>query len=511
MSAVTMNPPSTESTPSTSRVIRQLARFEGRRQLRSPFLWLAVLASLGLVWLAVNDQPATLWARSVTIAGSCLPIAIVTLLLGNAAALRDHVSRVGETTDAPPTSRDIRVLGLVAGAWAALLLAVAVVIFGVALSVRDDPAGSFIWPELAVGPLLVLLGQALGVALGRWIPNSLAAPLTLIFIAGLFLVQDFWPGARTIPAASAFLPWRKAYILDWVQGEPRLPWLHIVYLLALVGTLIAVAARRWKSVLVAGIALIGVSVGLAGIPTAGEEVSAAVDSWAESQPRICEDHGGVQYCAIAGYQPWIDDWAAVVDRVQGLLPVASQLEAVDQTTSGGTMRSDIDPTVAYVRGNLPVDYDLSQEILAAEFGLPQSSAEAASMNSHLPACMAETMPVFVSGQARAVAYLALLELAAPGSIEASRGFGGAYQSGHIELSEDEAQLALQIASLPRDEVLSVLGPRWEDVTDPETDSAAIAEWFGLAPPEVVEASSYESMQCVCNPDGGVSCTSTEGS
>lgn len=507
MSAVTTNPPSTESTPSTSRVIRQLARFEGRRQLKSPFLWLAVLASLGLVWLAVNDQPATLWARSVTIAGSCLPIAIVTLLLGNAAALRDHASRVGETTDVPPTTRDIRVLGLVSGAWAAVLLAAAVVVFGVALSLQDDPAGFFIWPELAVGPLLVLLGQALGVALGRWIPNPLSAPLTLILIAGLFLVGDFWPGARTIPAASAFLPWRKAYILDWVQGEPRLPWLHIVYLLVLAGTLTAAAARWWKSALVSVIALIGVLVGLAGIPTAGEEVSAAFDSWAESQPRVCEDHGGVQYCAIAGYEPWIDDWAGAVDRVLGLLPVASQLELVEQTTSGSTMRSDIDPTVAYVRGNLPVDYDLSQQILAPAFGLPQSSAEAASMNSHVPACMAETMPVFVSGQARAVAYLALLETAVPGAIDA-RGFGGTYEISHLELSEAEAQIALQIASRPQVEILSVLDPGWDEVISPETDSAVIAEWFGLAAPEVVEASSYESMQCVCI-DGGVSCTSTE--
>jgi hypothetical protein len=122
--------------------------------------------------------------------------------------------------------------------------------------------------------------------------------------------------------------------------------------------------------------------------------------------------------------------------------------------------------------------------------------------------MAETMPVFVSGQARAVAYLALLESAVPGSIEGSRGLGGTYQFGHIELSEDEAQLALQIAHLPQNEVLSVLGSRWGEVTNPETDSAAIAEWFGLAAPEVVEASEYESMQCVCI-DGGVSCTSTE--
>jgi hypothetical protein len=504
--SLTMSRPDTKRSTFSGQVISQLALFEGRRQLRSPFLWLAFLASLILVWLAVHDDPGTLWARSVTIAGSCLPIAVVALLLGNTAALRDHSSRVGETVDVPPTNRDLRMLGLIAGAWAALLLAVAAVIFGVVLSVADDPAGSFRVPELIVGPVLVPLGQALGVALGRWLPNPLVAPLTLVILAGLFLVQDFWPGERTIPAASPFLPWRKGYTLDWVQAEPRMPLLHLAYLIGLIGVFGASAARRWSALAVASLVVAGTAVGLAGIETAGEQVGGAVDRWAEEQPRVCEERNGVRYCAFDGYQAWIDDWAGVVARVQSLVPEELQVETVEQTTSGLAARGDTDPRVVHVRGRLPVDDDLTKQILATELGMPGTDAEAALMNSHLPACMAAVLPVLVSGEARAVAYLVLNELAVPGTI-ATDGFG-TYRLGHIELSEDEAELALEIVRRPEVEILAVLHASWEQLTNPATTTAALAEWFGLQPPLLLEASSYESMECECV-GGGVSCTGRE--
>jgi hypothetical protein len=486
-------------------VIRQLALFEGRRQLKAPFLWLALLGSLALVWLAVHDQPATLWARSVTIAGSCLPIAMVALLLANSAALRDDSSRIGETTDVPPTSKNLRMLGLIAGVWPGLLLSLAVVLFGVVLSATDDPAGSFLIPELLVGPLLVLLGQAGGVVLGRWIPNPLAAPLTLIILAALFMVQDFWPGERTIPAESPFLPWRKSYTLDWVQGEPRMPWLHLVYLVGLIGTLTAIASRRWRSLILAGVIVVGSGMGLSRIETDGEAVVAAIEDWADARSRTCEEHDGVRYCAIEGYEPWIDDWADVIDQIEELVPDDLRLAQVQQTVSGLDSFEDTDPTVAHVHGRLDMDDDLTRQALAPDLGLPGTGGEAAAINTEIPACMARTMPMLVSGEARGVAFLVLTNLAVPGSIETG-GVGGTYWFGHLEMSEDEARLAFQIADRPEDEVVPVLHSHWAELTDPNTTSAELASWFDLNEPEVIAAAHYESMQCTCT-DGGVSCSS----
>ena len=487
-----------------SRVIRELAQFEGRRQLKSPLLWIGLAASLGLVWLAVNDEPATLWARSVIVAGSCLPLAVATVLLGNTAALRDRSSRTGEILDVPPTGRDARMLGLVAGSWFAALLGVVVVVAGLILSLLDDPAGSFLIPELLVGPLLIPLGQSLGVALGRWIPNQLAAPLALVVLAGLFLVKDFWPGARTIPAASPFLPWRPAYT-DWVQAEPRLPVVHIGYLIGLTALFTSTAAHRWKFSAAAGLVIIAMALPLAGLDTAGETVSAAVVEWAEEQPRTCEVHGTVDYCAIQGYEPWIHDWEQVVDRVQLLVPETLGVTHIQQSPHGLASHNDQDPAVAYVDGRLASDSGLVEQALAPELGLPGTGGEAAAMNSALPACMASILPVYVSGEARAVAYLVLTELANPGSIDPA-GFGGTYQYGRIEVSEEEAELALQISTRSEDEILSILHPSWQELKDPGTTSADLAAWFGLPAPNVGNGSSYESMQCECPGDSGVSCT-----
>lgn len=132
--------------------------------------------------------------------------------------------------------------------------------------------------------------------------------------------------------------------------------------------------------------------------------------------------------------------------------------------------------------------------------------EAAAMNSALPACMARVLPVHVSGEARAIAYLILTELADPGSFRIV-GFSGTYQFGHVELSESEAELALRISDRPEDEILAILHPRWQELNEPATTSSDLAEWFGLPAPEVAEGSAYESMQCQCTNDGGVSCAS----
>lgn len=128
------------------------------------------------------------------------------------------------------------------------------------------------------------------------------------------------------------------------------------------------------------------------------------------------------------------------------------------------------------------------------------------MNREIPACMAALMPVLVSGQARGVAFAVLSELAVPGSLETG-GFGGSFQFRHIELSEDEADLAFSILDLPRDEILSEFHPRWAELTDPATTSGTLAGWFGLEAPQVIGASTYDDMDCICTEGGGFSCTS----
>ncbi|MEX0796566.1 MAG: hypothetical protein WD274_07720 [Acidimicrobiia bacterium] len=450
--------------------------------------------------------------QSVTIAGSCLPLTAVAFLKAHSAARRDRSFEVEEITEVPPTDVNRRMLGLSIAGWAPVVLSLVVVAFGVGLSLLVDPAGSLRFTELAVGPLVVALGHVVGVALGRWAPHPLVAPLTLIIAAALFLIADLLPGARTIPAASPFLPWRKPYT-EWLQGEPREPLVHLLYLAGLIGVATGVAARYYRLLVGSGVAVVVASFVLAGIPSGGVDVSTAVMKWEAAQPRTCEVHRGIQVCPIVGYEPWFDDWFKTIDGLAELVPVPLKLREIRQTASPPF--ADTDPTVAHVGGSWDGAASddakrLAAQVLTAEMGLPLTAAELAEMNTDVPACMAPVRPLLISGQARGIGLLVLSELAVPESVD-RRPFPGPVQFGQIELSRSEVDLALRIADEPREDVLLTLHAHWEKLIDPATTTATLSAWFGLEPPEILSTSSFDEMTCVCSPDGGVSCSSKEAS
>jgi hypothetical protein len=498
-------------TEHTRGVLTSLAWFEGKRLLKSPFLWLATAGSIAAAWAALQSQYyTTLEWRSAALAGACLPLAAVALLMANAAALRDRAADEAEVTIHPPVSVDQRKLGLAMAAWAPALLSLLVIAVGLPLAILDEAGAGFVLPaEIAVGPLVVVLGHVTGVALGRWIRSHWAAAMTLVVLAGLFLIKDLLPGARVIPAASPFLPWRAPYT-EWVLGEGREPVFHIIYLVALIAALAALAARAWRLLVVNGLTVAAAAFLLSGVPVGGSEVAASADRWQASQPRVCEDHTGVRLCVMEGYEKWIPSWAAALDRVDELVPVGLQVREIQYSLTHP--RFDGDPQVAHTSGYWDPNegFDLVYQLLAPELGIPGTAEEAVAFNEHLPECMARMRPVMMSGQARAIAFLILNEMASPGSLTDRVGPIGGRDSGTvrnatIEVSSSEAALALQIADLPEDSVLSTLHPRWETVTDPSTTSETLAAWFGLPAPEVATTSEWDQMNCVCT-DDGISCT-----
>jgi hypothetical protein len=402
-------------------------------------------------------------------------------------------------------------LGLAAAAWTPLLLGLLVVTFGAVLALSDDPAGSWNLAELAVGPLVAVLGHTAGVALGRWAPNPLLAPLALVIVAGLFLIDNLRFGPRVIPAASQFLPWRMPYT-SWVQGEPRLPTLHLLYLAALVVLLTALASRRWRVLIGSTLLVLGSVAGLSTLEVGGDAVAASVEEWGNAQSRVCEEHGGVRFCAIDGYQTWIGDWSSTVERVRDLVPAALGVKEVQQTT--GYAFDDTDSTIAFVGGNWegPTSSEASSltlQVLAPALGLPGTQGEAAVMNTEMPECMAMVMPLFVSGQARAVGLIVLSELAVPGAVPTET-YPGRVQFEQLELSRGEVDLALEILRRPRQEIVSTIHDNWQALVDRETTTATFAGWFGLESPEVITESSFENMTCTCTRNGGVQCVGESG-
>jgi hypothetical protein len=296
---------------------------------------------------------------------------------------------------------------------------------------------------------------------------------------------------------------------DWVQGEPRLSALHLVYLAALVVLLTALASRRWRTLIGSTLVLLASVAALSTLEVGGDAVAESVEEWGVAQPRVCEEHGGIRFCAIDGYQTWIDEWSSTVERVRDLVPVALGVRQVEQTT--GYRLEDTDPMVAHVGGNWEglTSFEASSltlQVLAPELGLPGTAGEAAEMNTEVPECMALVMPLLVSGQARAVGLIVLSDLAVPGSA-LTEVYPGPVQFEQLELSRGEVDLAHQILERPHQEVVSTLLNNWDQLTDPEISSAALAGWFGLEAPEVITESSYEGMACTCIANG-VQCGGT---
>ncbi|MEX0700245.1 MAG: hypothetical protein WD354_10995, partial [Acidimicrobiia bacterium] len=462
-----------------------------------------------------RNRAVSLPMRSVVIAGACLGIASVALLRAHAMAIRGTKPDMEETLSVVPTDAGRRRSGEIAASLAPALLAVAVVAAGLSWSIANNPAGSINWLEVAVGPLVVVLFHAIGVALGRF-NRPLVGPLFLVVMAGLFLAEDLWPGERpesALSAASPFLPWRAPYT-NWVQGEPRLPLMHLVFLGGLISLVGALTIKAWRWVSGAAVALGATVLVLAGIPSRGEGVIASVSAWAHQQVVVCMEQDRMRYCAFEGYEPWIEYWSDVVERTRAVVPVDLSVTEIRQSVD--YRADDVDALVAYVGGSWYLRpqashrRDLAAELLAPTLGLPATRGESAQTRTDLPECMRSAFPVSVFGQARGVGYLVLLETAVPEILplgDTSR-FGGV---GQVEVSPGELDLARQILTRTMNERVATLHEHWNELADPSTTSATLAGWFGLEPPPHPENTPMEdmnqNMNCVCTGNGGVSCTS----
>lgn len=488
-------------------MIWTLGRWEGQRLLSSPILWVAAVATMAIIYLEGRYEAVSLPHSSVIIAGACLIVAAVALLMGHAIAIRSQRPDLDEMLTPLPMTRPQRKAGELVAAYAPATLAVLATGAGVVWNLTRSPAGSINWLEILVGPVVVILAHVLGVSLGK-LRNPMVGPLVLVILVALFLIKDLWPGERVIPAASPFLPWRAPYS-EWVQGEPRLPLVHLGFLMALIAVIFSVTVRAWKSLVAGAIGLAGLAVVLSSVPTHGLLVSSAVTAWSRVQPVVCEERNGMRYCAYEGYEPWIDYWAEVVSKVRAVVPTDLAVEEVRQTVQ--IDRFEDDAAVALVPGTWYLGPEagrssrLAVELLAPALGLPGTYGEVLPLQAHLPECMQGSVPLSVFGEARGVTLLVLLGIVTPEAVPDDE------YAGPVGVAPGEFDLAKQILVRPETETISLLHSHWDEIVEPATTSGTLASWFGLPAPSVPTKSPdelmFETMDCVCNPDGGFSCSS----
>ena len=278
-------------------VVAALAIFESRRLLLNPLLLVGIASSLFLLF-------GTGWAadsRYLLFTTGLGPLAAMTLLGLNLATLRPLRHRMEELYDSQPAPPSQRTAGLL---WAAVppgVLAAALLAAGYA--VEHANSGLALWapgygeaprgaiaalhelsrtpsfPELAQGPLAVVVSGALGVALARWLPHPRLAPFWLFVFLATELTLVSWN--FTERPVHWFLPFTDAAVAtrgaEWpcTAGQPcgfdrfavDSAWWHLLYLAGLLAALGAVALwrdRRGRGTATVG--LIGVLVAaLAGV------------------------------------------------------------------------------------------------------------------------------------------------------------------------------------------------------------------------------------------------------
>jgi hypothetical protein len=183
--------------PRSRTAILALGRIESVRLARHPvFLAGAAMSAVLLVLvLPASDPGASYWGL---VGWGFSPLAGATLLTANLATLRSTRHGTDALLGSLPVgdrSRTASVLlaVLVGGVVGAGLLAAAYVYLGARAGLEITWIGEKATPsarELAQGPAAVFAAGALGVALARWLPFVVVAPVVALAVLGLQMVVE---------------------------------------------------------------------------------------------------------------------------------------------------------------------------------------------------------------------------------------------------------------------------------------------------------------------------------
>lgn len=313
-------------------VALQIARVEGRRLVRHPFCLVGVLLGAALMVVGTWTVVPVLNRHDGVTVDALMPLAAAMLIVSHLAVSRSVRHATTELYGSTPARIEATTLGhLMALGWAfgfALFVALAELIYLKAV----DGVGAPRPLVVLTGPALVVLGGAIGVALGRFVRQPFAGPLALIGLvalsAGMLNAGSLQPRS-VAESLSPYLPGD-----HWGQGIGELSLrplgLHLAYVSSLVVTasLVALVRVRRRALVIALLCVsLASSVMLgrwrADTPTRAEEMAVAAPFLEPDKHRSCQSRSEIRYCAYSAYVPWIDRWAAVVESVVAAAPAAA--------------------------------------------------------------------------------------------------------------------------------------------------------------------------------------------
>lgn len=324
---VTAAPPAAVgASPTLVSVVLALAGLEGRKMLTHPVTWLGALGATGMAVFELREQAPVLNRVSVTLAWTMLPLAAATALVAGWAVLRTR----GRTDAHPPAIMPLgigpRVGGVVVGLWFPAVATFAIQLGLLVWVMTRDPVTSMVWTEALAGPVHVLFAGALGAALTRWLPHPSTPLFAVLVLVGLMIAFPYDQSN-----------WGREIGLEWMSPLARpqdiIPYevafrpagLHLGYLagLGLIAAGIAMLSRHRAVWIVLGLGVIAAAT--LGPAQLGQiEESRRVETMSrlvgDQADLTCENHDGVVYCAMPGYEGWIDEWAAAAKPILEAAP-----------------------------------------------------------------------------------------------------------------------------------------------------------------------------------------------
>jgi hypothetical protein len=504
------------SPSSPSSVARALGRAEVRELALSPafgaglaFL-IMIVVLFGFVW--PEDTGGEIAEVAELMPVFVHPLVGMVVLAVHRARTRAARDEVEELFDSCPTSPVTRSTGHLVSAWMPVALTLA---FGFAMVflVRANVEASFgpfgarqVVAVLGAG-VLAGGGVALGVALARWAPWTIA-PVAALVAVGFVSIR-----LATAGGADQHEPLRQLSTflgdsdVDYRFSAPNYLG-HVGWLAALavvVGVLAILRDRRTPPVLLGGVAAAVAAAGFAVVATRpmdgadADRIAAVLNDLPAHQD--CVDAGGVDVCVFPEDRGLARLFRDEVTPVVAAVPPG--------TLDGYTMRSagDVDPLHLDPAVVERLDQDRLPEpgLLAAEMIVHEEALQGARLWAALAAVgISDDLPVgsslIVAGESRGVLALWLATRGArPSFVDdltsyalspdtesiTSRPWPDPCYAGptRVRWSASDVSAARRLVAVPEAAVVDLLDQRWAWAIDPDTTTVELLAALGLDPPD----------------------------
>ncbi|MEV4705652.1 hypothetical protein [Actinoplanes sp. NPDC049316] len=463
---------------------------EARLLLGMSTVWIGVVLAVALctAWGWTTEPRWDVFTANSGMAS--LVLAGFLVLIGHLAASRDHRHGSTEFARTLPSPARRRTVGLLALVPAAGLVAASAVLAELILLLPSWPVGAFDPWLIGVAVVIPMVGAAVGVAVGRWLPSTATGPLTLFGLAAVLAILP------VLGSSADALPWLLFPVVLDENVAPTMPrptGAHLLYLVALLVAVVAGALLRHRRLLTSIVMAVALVLAVAAVqrqrdervPTGPETALPYLDESAQH----CERRGLVTYCALHGYGPWISLWRDAIDPVvRALPPGVTDLPLVRQGTGPATSviadqhwgrhgswarDSRTDLRSQYIRVLLrmpdqlaghPGPGGLAERNRAV---LPQGSLEL----STGPGCSG-------SGQLRTVMALWLVAQADRDG-RAVLSHPENLRFGRVDIGRAEIEAAKRLVEAPRDRVGALLADNWASVRSAAPAGDVLAP-FGVA-------------------------------